>query len=89
MVKDDIGTAIDCNMRIDLTTSTVRQIKYRKPSGTTGVWTAALQGAQSLRYLTLLGDVDEAGPWQFQPYAEKPGWKGHGRMQTVIVEDHI
>lgn len=89
MVRGDIGTAIDCNMRIDLTASTVRQIKYRKPSGATGTWAADLAGTQSLRHITLTGDIDEAGKWQFQPYAEKPGWSGHGRMQIVEVEDHL
>lgn len=89
MVRGDIGTAVDCNMRINLTASTVRQIKYRKPSGTAGTWTATLVGTERLRYITLAGDIDEAGAWQFQPYAEKPGWSGHGRAQTVMVEDHI
>ena len=90
MVKDAIGTAIDCNMRVDLTTATVREIHYRKPSGATGLWSGAtLVGTRVLRHVTVAGDIDEFGSWDFQPYAEKPGWKGWGRMQTVMVEDHI
>ncbi len=91
MVRGDVGTAIDCNMRIDVSTATLRQIKYRKPSGATGLWPATVQGTQILRYITLAAsDVDEAGAWQFQPYVEKAdGRKVHGRMQTVVVEDHL
>ena len=89
MVKDDIGTVIDCNMRISLVDATLLQIKYKKPSGATGTWTGILQGTQSVRFVTIAGSIDEARAWQFQPYAEKPGWTGHGRAQTVVVEDHI
>jgi len=89
MVRGDIGTAIDCNMRIDLTTATVLQIKYRKPSGASGTWAATLTGTSTLRYITLAGDINEAGPWQFQPYAERPGWSGHGRAQTVEIGDTL
>jgi hypothetical protein len=77
-------------MRVNLTTATVREIHYRKPSGATGVWTGAtLVGTNTLRHVTVGGDIDEFGAWDFQPYAEKPSWKGWGRMQTVMVEDHI
>jgi len=87
MVKGDIGTVIDCNMRIDLTDATLLQIKYRKPSGVTGTWTGTLHGAESVRFVTIAGSINEAGTWTFQPYAEKPSWKGHGRAEPVLVED--
>jgi len=89
MVKGDIGTSIECNMRIDLTGATLLQIKYRKPSGITGTWTATAVGTDRLQFTTILNSIDEAGSWTFQPYAEKPAWKGHGRAQTVVVEDHL
>ena len=86
MVIGDIGTVIDCNMRIDLSTWTVLQIKYKKPSGASGTWTGILYGTETVRYVTLAGDIDETGEWQFQPYAEITGWKGHGRAQHVLIE---
>jgi hypothetical protein len=89
MVRGDIGTAIDCNMRINISTATVLQVKYKKPSGAAGVWTGTLTGTESVRFVTILNSIDEAGYWSIQPYIEMATWKGHGRMQQVMVEDHL
>ena len=87
MVIGDIGTVIDCNMRIDLTDATLLQIGYKKPSGAAGTWTGTLYGTETVRFITVAGNIDEKGEWQFQPYAEKPAWQGHGDIRTVMVGD--
>ena len=46
------------------------QIKYRKPSGTAGAWTASVVSAEDgwIRYTLPAASNDEDGDWTIWPY---------------------
>jgi len=56
---------------IDITGASVTQIKYRKPGGTEGVWTAVVSvAATGVIYYNVADDtiLDEAGVWTLWGY---------------------
>lgn len=76
---------------ITLTGATVLLIKYRKPDGETGAWTAAIVGGQPMymHYVTQYGDLDQNGIWQLQAYAVVGGNAGNGKIVDVKVKSPI
>ena len=55
----------------DITAATPVKIKYRKPSGTTGEWTATINdAAEGIVEYTMAdeNDLDESGWWTFWAY---------------------
>ncbi len=74
---------VDCVSNIAGATNT--QIKYQKPSGTTGYWTATVVDNRYLQYQTQADDLDEAGTWKFQAYMTLGGWTGHGETATQTI----
>ncbi|MHA1951891.1 MAG: hypothetical protein ACW987_18750 [Candidatus Thorarchaeota archaeon] len=76
----DISTEIVLDAGVALGTPDVLKIKYQKPDGTTGEWTATPYEVTKARYVTENGDLDVSGLWVFQIYVELAGgsWKGHG-----------
>ena len=60
------------SLKIELTTSVglggaSAKIKYRKPSGTEGEWSATITDSTDgvIEYDLVNGEIDEAGIWQF------------------------
>ena len=91
MVKDNVGVKIYVDVESDISTQTVLEINYKKPSGASGTWTATLGTTQVIvkgttleantyiYYVTQAGDIDEAGDWNVQSYVElSGGYKGGG-----------
>lgn len=74
---------VDCVSNITGATST--KIKYQKPDGTTGDWTADVVSGRYLQYQTLSNDLDQAGTWKFQAYLTLGGWIGHGETSTQTI----
>lgn len=70
----------------------VLKIEYRKPDGTTGDWDATVYQTNYVKKVIANGDLDQAGLWIFQVYAElESGWKGHGKVfhhRVNAVETH-
>lgn len=66
IVADANGNALD------LTNTTLRQIKFLKPSGTEVVKTAVLHDGPNgkLRYTMATGDYDAGGGWRRRGYCE-------------------
>ncbi len=98
----DIGTVFEFPITddsgiLDLTSATVKQIKFRKPkAGTlpaeTVVKTASFvtNGSDGLlKYTTVADDIDRKGTWSVQAYVEIPDWKGHSNKKIFIVEDNL
>lgn len=73
---------------IDLTGATVTRVLYKKPSGEKGFWAATVDG-QDLVYAVQVGDIDEAGIWSFQSYAEIDGRVALGAIITQVFENNI
>jgi hypothetical protein len=76
---------------ITLTGATTLLIKYRKPDGSTGAWTATIVGGAPtyMHYVTQAGDLDQNGIWQLQAYVILGGAVGDGRIVSVKVMDPI
>lgn len=83
--KGDTGTYLRYTAEENISDATTLRLYYRKPSGVTGAWTAALYGTSGVQYQTETGDLDEAGTWKLQPYIETPIWQGYGEPVTLEV----
>ena len=85
----DIGTIIELDSGVALAGASPLQIKYEKPDGTTrGAWTASIYDTTKAKYATLANDLDQAGVWTFQIYAEGlTGWSGHGEEYYRTIHD--
>jgi hypothetical protein len=84
----DIDTRIILECGVDVSAGTTLEIHYVKPSGETGIWEAdPVDGEETqIYYDTLEDDLDEAGDWQLQAYAElTSGWEGHGEIAILTV----
>ncbi len=71
--KGQVGAIVRLTSSTDISGATGLAIRYRKPSGATGSWTATLSGTTALQYTTEAGDLDESGIWRFQGYATYTG----------------
>lgn len=90
-----IGFEIFVETFLDLTGATVCELRCEAPSGATKTFTAtphSISGPRGrtrygARYITInAADLDEAGDWNVQAYAELPsGWKGPGREDVLPV----
>lgn len=81
----DTGTDIILDSGADISSATTLQIKYKKPSGDTGAWTATVQSTTKAVYTTQAGDLDESGEWRIQIYVELSSWSGHGEAVSLTV----
>lgn len=91
----DIGTIIelvvyDTEGRLqDLSGVSTKQIKFTKPSGATETKTASYStdGTDGkVRYVMILGDLDESGLWECRAYlAPINGWTGHTSAVQFMV----
>lgn len=73
-----------------LAAATTKEIWYKQPgTGTTGAWTAALDGTK-LTYTTLaVGDLPVEGEWKVQVYLAAPGWKLTGKIVSMFVNEPL
>ena len=73
---------------VDVTGATTTQIKYKKPSGTTGNWTASVRdpGKGELYYDLTGTELDETGTWTLWAYVTfSDGRSAPGEPVKVIV----
>jgi hypothetical protein len=83
----DIGTTIELDCVVDVSGASVMRIRYKKPDGVLGYWTAIAGGtATKVKYVTsAAGDVAAAGEWVLQTYVEKGAWKRSGDFFRMEV----
>lgn len=81
----DVGTDIILDCGSDISDATVRQIIAKKPSGETVTWPAVAEGANSIKYKVVDGDIDEAGLWSLQARVVTPSWSGRGETFPMQV----
>jgi hypothetical protein len=84
----DDTVRLNLNTGKDVSTFTTFKIKYKKPDGTQGRWTAALCGTSNL---CIYADVqfDVSGVWQVQAFVQKVGEYYHGFWADVRVYDAL
>jgi len=85
--KNDIGVEIILEVGADLSTATLLQIAYKKPSGVSGLWTGALRSTSQIVFTSTTGTLDETGRWKVQAKATFPLKLIHGQETTLTVED--
>lgn len=89
--KGDIGVKIVLDCGLDISTATTKQIKYRKPRGDAGAWTATLESDNaSLSYTTTAAtDLSEVGTWRLQAYVVTPTFTESGEICHLSVLDPL
>jgi len=90
--EGQIGALIRLDTEDDtayLAAATKKEIHYKRPSGTTGAWTATLDGTKLTYTTTAITDLPEHGKYIVQVYMEGPGWKLPGKEVVMIVEEPI
>jgi hypothetical protein len=85
----DIGTEIIFDTTEDLSAVTVHNLHYKKPNGTTGVWTTTVDGTRMKFITTMVTDLDFAGTWDVQAYAKAPTWERHSDWDKFTVLPNI
>jgi hypothetical protein len=85
--KNSIGIKLIAECGTDITAATTRQIKYRKPDGTSGAWTATQESGTSISYTVVSGDIDFTGDLQIQAYVITPTWTLYGDIARLTVLD--
>jgi hypothetical protein len=75
------------NTYIDLTGYSTIRIKYEKPDGTTGYWTASVcpDNSYYIMYTTFHSDLNIYGTWKLQGYVAHGGEYLHGKYATLQV----
>jgi hypothetical protein len=88
--KGDIGTIIKIDVAEDISSATVRKMKFSKPDGSTIEKTAVASGTTAIAFTTTVAtDLDQIGAWERQAYLEMPAWKGHSTKVKFSVLDTI
>lgn len=86
---DTVVLRVDCGL--DVSGFALLQIRYRKPDGVVGCWTANLCPADNecISYTTLVDDLDVAGKWKIQSYISGGGQVLHGKWDQFIVYEPL
>lgn len=95
--KGDIGTAFQVTLKdgsttLDLSTATTKQLKFKKPAGTIVTKTASFitDGTDgAIEYVTVDGDLDEAGNWNIQAYIVIGSTAFHSDLGDFIVYPNL
>jgi len=77
---NDVGTVFevtlkDCAALVDLSTTSVRQIKFKKPDGTYLTVSANFKTDGSdgiIQYTSQVGDMDQVGNWEIRAIITNP-----------------
>jgi len=88
-VNDTVKLTIDTD--IDISGYGTKQIRYQKPDGTTGCWTAGACPADvnCMTYTCVHGDLDQSGEWLIQAVVKAVGEKLTGRWGSFQVHDPL
>lgn len=81
----DTGTVIRLDVKVDISSATVRKIKAEKPDGTEVVWDAVAIGSNLIAYTTLAGTLDQAGEWKLQADVTTPAGRWDGATAKIMV----
>lgn len=93
----DIGTSFRITVKdggeiVDLSTTTVKQIIFRKPDRSTLTKNASFvtDGTDGLiEYISVLNDLDTIGLWSIQVYLENPDGNWSSDIGTFRVHSNL
>lgn len=90
LFKNQTLIDLTLNTGIEITGYSAIAIKYEKPSGVTGQWTAQANGINSIKYpIADENDLDESGEWKFQAVVTIGGRTGYGEIVRINVREPI
>lgn len=106
--KDDIGTEFMVTVQqcinnvetpLDISSSTVREIVFKKPDGTTLTKTASYTSVSSggagdgtdgkISYFTISGDLDSVGTYKIQGIVTTPLGKWYSTIDSFKVKSNL
>lgn len=83
--QEDIGTIIELDCGVDISSATAFQIRVKKPSGEELALAGSLYATTKVRHTMTAGILDEVGTWLLQAYVEMPTWQGLGEVAKLKV----
>lgn len=91
--KGDVGAIIRLTQSPQvrsLSGATTLKLKLQAPSRATKEFDATVNDTYDMQYITTsASDLDEAGIWTVQGYAELSGWSGHSSEAELRVGSTI
>jgi len=66
-------------------------IKFKRPDGTTGVWSATINGSDATiaEYTTDASDLNQKGVWKLQVFSSGVSSRSHGRVVGFPVYEPL
>ncbi len=94
---NDTGTRFELtikegNVAVDISSATVKTIKFQKPDNLTVSKTAdfTTDGTDGkIDYVSITNDIDVKGEWKIQGYIEMPSGKFHTSMSSFGVSANL
>ncbi|MDD5707168.1 MAG: hypothetical protein PHR35_14690 [Kiritimatiellae bacterium] len=83
--QNDIGTEFLVDVCTTITGATVKNLIVRKPDGTMATWTGVIEGTTQIKYVVVLGDLDQVGEYMLHAYVEVSGGKWTGNLASFRV----
>lgn len=87
--KGDVGTLIKIDVQTDLSEMITLKIIFNRPDKTIGFWPAFIIEPTVMGYLFAPGDLNQAGIWSVQPYAESADSMAYGDVINFTVEKNL
>ena len=81
----NIGTVIDLDTEVDISTATSAKISVLKPDDTEVEWAGTIEGTTVVRYTTNANDLDQEGVWRLQALVTTPSGTWLGNTVTMAV----
>lgn len=87
--ENDIGTEVLMDCQESIADATVIQFKVKKSDGTEATWEGILHNENFIKYITIESSFNLWGKYEIQPYIETPTWKGHGTVDTFVIDKKL
>lgn len=81
----DTGTEVLVDCGQDVSAGSLFQLSVTRPDGSSATWTAALQGTNFVRFLSLAGTFDQPGLWKLQALVTLPSGVWRGETAQFLV----
>lgn len=89
----DIGTVIQLETGVDISTATTVSIKVKKRSAKHEIsladWVGTVESNTKVKYTSVSGDFNVAGTYRLQAYVKMSTWEGHGGIVELPVLDTV
>lgn len=88
--KGDVGTKIQLDAGEDISGAGKAELKFRKPDGTEGSFTATISTQYAYYITTEVSDLNVVGKWDFQLFvSDLNSWSGYGEVTSFYVWEKL